>query len=238
MPTYTVKLNQARLLHCQYKVRRVATIWNWYNQVPHLAQDTNRKVTKTQPNVTNKSQDVSPFPTVDHKAAMNRRENMKHTRHKNTNDPQKKCRLGTVSKISYWRACMPVGPASLSVESYYVAALQLQDICLMASCNCHKHSCCSNMLTDWVLLLDGCLMGRYHSISMHVELLPRNSACLLALCFSISMVSNYQPCLLVCSLTIGHALWCGVYLSTMSGGVVPHYRSCLLVCCLTVGHAF
>ena len=29
---------------------------------------------------------------------MNRRKNMRNTRHKNTNDPQKKYRLGTVSK--------------------------------------------------------------------------------------------------------------------------------------------
>ena len=29
---------------------------------------------------------------------MNRRESMRNTRHKNTNDPQKKYRLGTVSK--------------------------------------------------------------------------------------------------------------------------------------------
>ena len=44
------------------------------------------------------SQEVSPFPAGDHKAAMNRRESMRNTRHKNANDPQKKYRLGTVSK--------------------------------------------------------------------------------------------------------------------------------------------
>ena len=38
------------------------------------------KVTKTQLNITNKSQEVSPFPAGDHKAAMNRRESMKNTR--------------------------------------------------------------------------------------------------------------------------------------------------------------
>ena len=48
--------------------------------------------------ITNKSQEVSPFPAGDHKAAMNRRENMRNTRHKITNDKQKKYRLGTVSK--------------------------------------------------------------------------------------------------------------------------------------------
>ena len=38
-----------------------------------------------------KSQEVSPFPAGDHKAAMNRRESMRSTRHKNTNDPP--CKL-------------------------------------------------------------------------------------------------------------------------------------------------
>ena len=41
----------------------------------------------------------------------------------------------------------------------------------------------------------------------------------------------YQPCLLVCCLTIGHAFWCGPSLSTMPIGVVPHYRPCLLISC-------
>ena len=45
-----------------------------------------------------KSQEVSPFPSGDHKAAMNRHESMRNTRHENTNDPQKKYRLRTVSK--------------------------------------------------------------------------------------------------------------------------------------------
>ena len=44
------------------------------------------------------SQEVSLFPEGDHKAAMNRREIMKNTRHKNTNYPQKKYRLGTDNK--------------------------------------------------------------------------------------------------------------------------------------------
>ena len=48
--------------------------------------------------LTNKSQEVSPCPAVDHKAAMNSRESMRNTRHKIQNDPQKKDRLGSVSK--------------------------------------------------------------------------------------------------------------------------------------------
>ena len=40
------------------------------------------EVTKTQLNITNKSQEVSPFPAGDQKAAMNRRESMINTRHK------------------------------------------------------------------------------------------------------------------------------------------------------------
>ena len=44
-----------------------------------------------------KSQEVSPFPSGDHKATMNRRESMANTDINNTNETQKKYRLGTVS---------------------------------------------------------------------------------------------------------------------------------------------
>ena len=83
-----------------------AKIRNRYNQVPHLTQDTNGKVTNSQLDTTNESQEVSPFPAGDHKAHINRRV-QRHSRHKiekNIKDPQKKYRLGTVSKIFYWRA--------------------------------------------------------------------------------------------------------------------------------------
>ena len=63
-----------------------------------MTQDTTWERDESQLNITNKSQEVSPFPAGDHKAAMNRRESMTKTRHKNTNDPQKKYCLGMVSK--------------------------------------------------------------------------------------------------------------------------------------------
>ena len=73
-----------------------------YNQVPHLTQDTTWESNKATMKITNKSQEVSPFPAGDHKAAMNRRESMRNTRHKKlTIDPQKKYPLGTVCKIFY-----------------------------------------------------------------------------------------------------------------------------------------
>ena len=40
---------------------------------PHLTQDTNWKVTPSQLNITNESQEVSPFQAGDHKASINRR---------------------------------------------------------------------------------------------------------------------------------------------------------------------
>ena len=80
-----------------------------------------------------------------------------------------------------------------------------------------------------------CLTIFYHSISMPADLLPLIPARLLVLCISIClpacMVSHYQPCLLVWSLTIGHAFWCDASLSTITIGVVPNYRPCLLVSC-------
>ena len=64
------------------KVRKTAKIRKRYNQVPHLTQDTTKESNKSSINVTNKSQEVSPFPAGDHMAAMNRRESMTNTRHK------------------------------------------------------------------------------------------------------------------------------------------------------------
>ena len=54
------------------KVRKRAKIRNLYNQAPHLTQDTNGKVTTSQLDITNESQEVSPSPAVDHKASINR----------------------------------------------------------------------------------------------------------------------------------------------------------------------
>ena len=64
------------------KVRKTARISNQYNQVPHLTQDTKWQSNKTTINITNNSQEVRPFPSDDHKAAMNRGESMANTRHK------------------------------------------------------------------------------------------------------------------------------------------------------------
>ena len=73
-------------------------IRNRYNQVTHLSQDTKWESNKLTTNIANKSQEVSPLISGDHKAAMNRRESI-HTQDINKpNDPQKKYRLGTFSK--------------------------------------------------------------------------------------------------------------------------------------------
>ena len=91
------------VLRCQEenesKVRKTARIRNRYTQVPHLSKDTKWEGNKITINIANKRQEVSPFPSSDHKAAKNRLESIRNTRHrKPTNDPQKKQRLGTVSK--------------------------------------------------------------------------------------------------------------------------------------------
>ena len=62
------------------KVSKGAKIRNQYNQVPHQTQDTNGKVTNSQLDTTNESQEVSPFPEGDHKAHIDRRSQ----RHSNT----------------------------------------------------------------------------------------------------------------------------------------------------------
>ena len=65
----------------QLKVSKGAKIRNGYNQVPHLTQDTNGKMTNSQLDITNESQEVSPFPAGDHKAHINRRA-QRHSKHK------------------------------------------------------------------------------------------------------------------------------------------------------------
>ena len=69
-----------------------------YNQVPHLTRDTIWEGDKnTRKHHTNESQEVSPFPAGDHKAARNRQDNLTKTKPNNKKDPQKKHRLGMVS---------------------------------------------------------------------------------------------------------------------------------------------
>ena len=63
------------------KVSKGAKIRNRYNQVPHLTQDTNGKVTNSQLNTTNESQEVSLFPAGEHKVHINRRA-QRHSKHK------------------------------------------------------------------------------------------------------------------------------------------------------------
>ena len=67
-----------------FKVSKGAKSRNRYNQVPHLTQDTNGKVTNSQLDTTNESQEVSPFPAGDHKAHINRCAQT-HSKHKTEN---------------------------------------------------------------------------------------------------------------------------------------------------------
>ena len=69
------------LLRSLFKVSKGAKIRNRFNQVPHLTQDTYEKVTNSQSDTTNESQEVSPFQAGDHKAHINRRA-QRHSKHK------------------------------------------------------------------------------------------------------------------------------------------------------------
>ena len=57
---------------------------------------------------------VSPFPAGDHKASINRHAR-KHNKHKN--DPQKKYRLGTISKNILLEGLNPFHGANLTLSS-------------------------------------------------------------------------------------------------------------------------
>ena len=67
--------------HLQIKVRKTAKTRKWYNQVPHLTQDTTWESDKNEINITSKSQEVSLFPAGDHKAAISEK-TQKHEKHK------------------------------------------------------------------------------------------------------------------------------------------------------------
>ena len=76
-PYTSVQLGQFKSI----KVSKGAKIRNRYNPVPHLTQDTNGKVTNSQLDTTNASQEVSPFPAGVHKAHITRRA-QRHSKHK------------------------------------------------------------------------------------------------------------------------------------------------------------
>ena len=75
-------------LSSPWEVIKGAKIRNRYNQVPHLTQDTNGKVTNSKLDTTNESQVVSPFQAGDHKAHINRRQ-QRHSKHKTEKKPIK-----------------------------------------------------------------------------------------------------------------------------------------------------
>ena len=68
------------------KIRNRYNQYNGYNQVLHLTQDTNEKVTHSQLDTTNESQEVSPFPAGDLKAQINR-QTQTHNKHKTEKTP-------------------------------------------------------------------------------------------------------------------------------------------------------
>ena len=66
----------------------MAKIWNRYNQVSHLTQDTTRESDKnTIKQHTHASQEVSPFPAIDHKAQWTDKKAWKTRSINNNNDP-------------------------------------------------------------------------------------------------------------------------------------------------------
>ena len=73
---YTTGNGKTASMHIVIEVSKGAKIRSRYNQVPHPTQDTNGKVTNSQLDTTNESQEVSPFPAGDHKAHINRHAQM------------------------------------------------------------------------------------------------------------------------------------------------------------------
>ena len=88
----------------ELKVGTSAKIRKRYNQVPHLTQHTTWESNKNTINITNKSQDVSLFPSGGHKAAMNGRESMTNTRQVRQMIHKRSTALEQSAKILNWRA--------------------------------------------------------------------------------------------------------------------------------------
>ena len=57
-------LGHAHVVTCHVKIRKRAKIRNRYNQAPHMTQDTIGKVTTSQLDITNESQEVSPLNSI------------------------------------------------------------------------------------------------------------------------------------------------------------------------------
>ena len=141
-----------------------------------------------------------------------------------------------IATLSMQDTCLLVQWDSMAMS------LQLQQICLLAYCNFHKHRCCSNMPTSWVM----CKMGACWTVATQSICLPIFYHSFLHACWCCSslsaipvcMVSHYQPFLLVWSLIICHAFWCDVSLSAMPSGVLSHHRPRLLVWSLIINHAY
>ena len=94
--TFLYFYEKSPFICCIFKVSKDAKIRNRYNQVPHLSQDTNGKVTNSQLDTTNESQEVSPFQAGGHKAYINRRA-QRHSKHKT----EKKHR-GSTKEVPPW----------------------------------------------------------------------------------------------------------------------------------------
>ena len=90
------------LLHV-HKVMKRAKI---FNQVPHLTQDINGKVRNSLLDITNESQEVSPFPAGDHKASKNGR--ALTTRHQQTDAHESitnTCKTKIHKSTAFKRSC-------------------------------------------------------------------------------------------------------------------------------------
>ena len=103
----------------------------------------------------------------------------------------------TVVTLSMQHTCLLI-----RVESYLAMSLQLQQIYLLAKCNCHT----STAAVPTCLLVECC--GKMYA------------------CWTVATQSACLP--IFCHLIL-HARWCGASLSAIPAGVLPHYQPSLHV---------
>ena len=120
------------------KVSKGAKIRNRYHQVPHLTHDTNGKVTNSQLDTTNESQEDSPFPAVDHKAHINRHAHSKHKTEKKILIHKR----STALERSLWLYCKhPFIYHKLTgfhIRAFVFLVLCFSIVLSICSCNCQN----------------------------------------------------------------------------------------------------
>ena len=151
-------------------------------------------MTNSQLDTTKESQEVSPFPAGDHKALINRRaqRHSKHKTEKNIKDPQKKYRLGTVSK-NHFHCLITVNQFDLNCFPAMIPPTELDIICVSStakymvwSVNIFKHHPHPQVVSAVVCSKTVVLLLLIHCLLVCKHLAKERAECFYVVVFSLS----------------------------------------------------